>query len=768
MSILLIGIAVVLSFGVSSVAAANNNSAIYVNTTGSDNNNGTSWQLAKATITNATGTVADNGTIYIADGTYNESNMTINTNMTIIGESQTGTIINAQTNGYIFNIASGVTLNLINLTLENGSSGNGGAIYNYGTLTSTNSTFTNNTATGSGGSIYNDGNLTVTNGTFNYNNGIGGAIYNSYSSSMALTGTIFNQDSNTADYDGIICNDGYSTVLNSTFTGTYYGGTIWNNLGTMIVTDTNFNNITTYWGVFWNDGNLTLTNSTFNNYFGTDSYGVINNYGTLNVTGSTFKNNTGTGVNGGAIYNDGTLTITNSILTGNTATDGGAIYNDGPLTITNSILTGNTASDGGAIYNYGPLTITNSTLTDNNATEYDGGAIYNDGTLTITNSTLAGNTAPTSDGGAIFNMLTSEDASSTITDSILINNTAKEGGAIWSGADGYAANFTLNFNRIVNNTATNYGGAIYNNDGNSLNATDNWWGSNNPNFSNLIEGNVNCTQWLYMTLTANPTTINNRETSLITTSFNNLYNGTTITTLDPTSGHIPDGTPVNFQTDRGTIDCNSTDKNTNDGIAIATLNANELAGIANLNATTDTQTLFANVTINPKSSIYLTVTPGKINPVAGDTVIYTLKVGNNGPDSATDVMMTYTIPEGLEYAGTIVDTGKYTYNTTTRTITWIIGNVPVGDPYMWLTLHIARPGQYLINPVLNTSTYDPTINNNTQSIIVNAKAQTNTNGNTTANSTTKTIGMKNTGLPIAGFAFAVLSIFGGLVSQRRK
>jgi hypothetical protein len=48
--------------------------------------------------------------------------------MTIIGENQTDTIINANRQGNIFNIPSGTTLILEDLTLENGDSSNGGAM----------------------------------------------------------------------------------------------------------------------------------------------------------------------------------------------------------------------------------------------------------------------------------------------------------------------------------------------------------------------------------------------------------------------------------------------------------------------------------------------------------------------------------------------------------------------------------------------------------------------------------------------------------------
>jgi len=135
---------------------------------------------------------------------------------------------------------------------------------------------------------------------------------------------------------------------------------------------------------------------------------------------------------GGAIYNSGTLTISNCTLSGNTSVDrtdylsslrgvGGAIYNNGgTVFIANSILSDNLSTGanpyGGAIYNYGgTVTISNSTVTNNAADgpggytdpEYapsgEGGAIFNEaGTVTISHSSLTGNYAILS-GGSICN-----------------------------------------------------------------------------------------------------------------------------------------------------------------------------------------------------------------------------------------------------------------------------------------------------------------------------------------------------------------------------
>ncbi len=100
------------------------------------------------------------------------------------------------------------------------------------------------------------------------------------------------------------------------------------------------------------------------------------------------------------IYNEGTLTLTNSTVSDNTAlfVGGGGIYNEGKLTLSNSTVSGNRAnfaggSYGGGIYNLGTLTLTNSTVSGNTVTHGYGGGIDNEGTLTLSNSTVSGNSA---------------------------------------------------------------------------------------------------------------------------------------------------------------------------------------------------------------------------------------------------------------------------------------------------------------------------------------------------------------------------------------
>ncbi|MDO9627291.1 MAG: hypothetical protein Q7I96_06685, partial [Methanobacteriaceae archaeon] len=125
------------------------------------------------------------------------------------------------------------------------------------------------------------------------------------------------------------------------------------------------------------------------------------------------------------------------------------------------------------------------------------------------------------------------------------------------------------------------------------------------------------------------------------------------------------------------------------------------------------------------------------------------------------------VPEGLEFAGTNVDVGTYTYNPTTRTITWNIGDVPVGDPYMWLSLKILRAGSFLINPQLSTSTYDPTLNTDTQSLTIHASAATNNNTNNTINASNNTVTMQHTGMPLMALILALFMVIGGMISSKK-
>ena len=92
----------------------------------------------------------------------------------------------------------------------------------------------------------------------------------------------------------------------------------------------------------------------------------------------------------------GTVTLSNSTINGNQATEsGGGLYNGGTMTVNNSTVAGNSAAgtSGGGIYNspYGTLSLTNATIAYNYSGQ-NGGGLLNAGTTTMTNTIVALNT----------------------------------------------------------------------------------------------------------------------------------------------------------------------------------------------------------------------------------------------------------------------------------------------------------------------------------------------------------------------------------------
>ena len=268
--------------------------------------------------------------------------------------------------------------------------------------------------------------------------------------------------------------------------------------------DFEYNTVTTnatnaFGGAIYNEGTLTLEDSDFTynkaaSTSGSSRGGAIYNAAT-NAKGDTVAgsvtingdvdiigNSAGWG---GAIYNEGDLTLNTANIYGNKAQIseegkgkgwGGAIYNTGTLNFNAKsgmsasdrvYVKGNTATHvGGAIYNEGTLNFNNVTDDDivqitfgENSADYGGGAIYNkgdintlsrvlfqgnsggigaavlnstDGTIgSIKNSTFAYNTAQTT-GGAVHNKGTIE----TVENVLFQGNRSNNGGAFWNGSGG--------------------------------------------------------------------------------------------------------------------------------------------------------------------------------------------------------------------------------------------------------------------------------------------------------------------------------------------
>ncbi len=200
---------------------------------------------------------------------------------------------------------------------------------------------------------------------------------------------------------------------------------------------------------------------------------------------------------GGGISNSGTLTLTNSTVSGNSAPIpcihsflfceshggtawGGGIYNSGALIMINSTVSGNHAGGfcnapcsafGGGIYNRGTLLmIKNSTLTGNiagisigtacstsgfSSCRVGGGAFYTSaGTVRLNNSTVTANTADRCSGG----VCETSDAIVNGSGHLAMNNSTVSGnsaGGIFNGGTG-----TLQNSIVANNSGRNCRGII--------------------------------------------------------------------------------------------------------------------------------------------------------------------------------------------------------------------------------------------------------------------------------------------------------------------
>ncbi|MGO9917135.1 MAG: beta strand repeat-containing protein [Isosphaeraceae bacterium] len=234
-----------------------------------------------------------------------------------------GIVLNGDSDN-IFQVDSGATLVLHELTLAGGTAvnGDGGAINTAGTLDLRFCTLTDNAATFSGDS-----------GSY------GGAIYN--------TGTLL-------------------TSYPSTFTNNsaWAGGAIANGPG----------------------GTATLESDTFSGNSALEGGAIfsVSNIGlpaTMTLVGCTLNDNSATF--GGGLYNESTTTLINTTLAGNTAIDtsngigyGGAIYNSYVLTLSATTVSANSSNWGGGIINGDSLTLVDSivagnTLTGPNAVDPD-------------------------------------------------------------------------------------------------------------------------------------------------------------------------------------------------------------------------------------------------------------------------------------------------------------------------------------------------------------------------------------------------------------
>lgn len=388
--------------------------------------------------------------------------ITIDKALTITSRNTSSPILSGNNSNALFNITGNGRLTLKNLVLINGSSINGGAISNEGTLIIENCTFSYNMAEEGAGAIYNTGNLTIKNSSFNNNRALysnGGAVW-SENGTTYINNSLFTNNYGAFNGGNLALQNTNATVNNSIFTNTSSGnmaGSIFLGSGTVLILE-----------------NSAVANSTTGIYGG----GLSNLDGLMNIKNCTFANNTAKKhYSGGAIYTqnmNNCCNISDSRFLNNLAGSAGAIRNgyNSKLSLKNCMFDNNTAyqedydayGTGGAISNTGIIDITSCNFTNNIA--LDGGAICNfmsdaSSTSMIIKDSLFESNKVTDTGASIYN----QESTMKIYNSTFKNTEACFGGAILS-FDGSLTVDNSNFINCSGNNLTtstqykNLGGAI--------------------------------------------------------------------------------------------------------------------------------------------------------------------------------------------------------------------------------------------------------------------------------------------------------------------
>lgn len=235
-----------------------------------------------------------------------------------------------------------------------------------------------------------------------------------------------------------------------------------------------------------NSTTVTVINGKLSSCTAGGNGGAIVNGGALNISSITFESNEAKGGNshGGAIYSDGTSSVTASGCTfggtedakGNKAQNGGAAAivgnSENAVVFTSCIFQKNTAegSHGGAIFAERAITVKG---TSSNKTKIlsnkiggasgKGGGIYSSAKLYIEYAEISGNTVTGGSGGGIYstgilNIINSTIGGTGADSGNTANGTDSNGGGIYAGEKSVC---TIKDSDIVGNTANGMGGGLF-------------------------------------------------------------------------------------------------------------------------------------------------------------------------------------------------------------------------------------------------------------------------------------------------------------------
>jgi uncharacterized protein YjdB len=393
------------------------------------------------------GKANDTALVYIAGGTVELRNGTINGNIAATGSDGGGVQVGS---GGTFKITGGTVSG--NKATASGGSGGGVQVANGGKFTMSAGTITGNTSASDGGGVQveSGGEFTMSGGTVTANtvtaaSGTGGGVWTAGTTTMSggnVTANTFTAASGTGG--GVYVAGGSFTLSGGTVAGH---------------TATDGGGVYVAGGSFTLSGNAVISKNEAAN--GGGVY-VNNSSGTTKMSVGTIAENTATD-NGGGVYiesgtfemSGGTVGGTATTGSGNTATaSGGGVYvaSGGTFTMSSSGTVGGVSTSG-----YG------------NEATVSGGGVYvaSGGTFTMSGSSayICGNKANGSDddgGGGVYvgstgNFTMSNGTIGGVSGSGYGNEAAKGGGVY----DASAGTSTMSGGTIAGNKATDSGGGVY-------------------------------------------------------------------------------------------------------------------------------------------------------------------------------------------------------------------------------------------------------------------------------------------------------------------
>jgi hypothetical protein len=358
--------------------------------------------------------------------TLSQGELVISDAMTITGPGASSLTISGNNSSRLFDVASGGSLTLENVTLTGGlaqgtgAAAEGGAIYSSGTLALSGVTVTSNEALGSngaaaglpgdaggngadacGGGIYvAGGTVTLSNDTLSSNKAVGG----NGGAGATSSGVPFGPGGNggAGSGGGLYVASGSVTLTNNTLSSNNAmggnGGAGGNN-----GTATTSSGVLTYdygnggagsgGGLYLAGGTVTLTNSTLSSNQAVGGSGGPGGFAGFTRGGA--GGNGGAGLGGGLYLASGGVTMTNDTLSSNNAV-GGTGGPGGPAPISPYGFRGTAGADGsagagsgGGFYvAYANVTLNDDTLSSNDASGSDGAFGGGIGVLTGTNVLL--------------------------------------------------------------------------------------------------------------------------------------------------------------------------------------------------------------------------------------------------------------------------------------------------------------------------------------------------------------------------------------------